>query len=99
MDNVIDLLRDLVQDTILFASESEMPYNYTEINERDLHTCISKTKDKCETVGSVCRITNDKCQLVLPKINLVNGTDNENFYYGRMADELIRYNRIKSFYF
>jgi len=37
--------------------------------------------------------------LVLPKTNLVNDTDNEVFYYGRMADELIRYNRIKSFIF
>jgi hypothetical protein len=42
---------------------------------------------------------NDKCTLVLPRENLVNGSDNEEYYYGRMADELIRYNRIKSFIF
>jgi hypothetical protein len=76
-----------------------MPYNYTNINEKDLHTCISQPIDKCLSKGSICRITNDKCQLVLPKFNLVNETDNEVFYYGRMADELIRYNRIKSFIF
>ena len=35
----------------------------------------------------------------IPKENLVNGSDNETHYYGRMADELIRYNRIKSFVF
>jgi len=102
LDTVIELLYDLVQDTIVFASESKMPYNYKNINETDLHTCISQTTDKCDTSGSICRITKDnkdKCQLVLPKINLVNGTDNELFYYGRMADELIRYNRIKSFIF
>ena len=99
LDTVVELLHDLVQDTILFASESKMPYKYTSINEKDLHTCISQTTDKCKTSGSICRITKDKCQLVLPKTNLVNGTDNELFYYGRMADELIRYNRIKSFIF
>jgi hypothetical protein len=76
-----------------------MPYKYTDINEKDIHTCISQNSDKCEMEGSICRITKDKCQLVLPKYNLVNGTDNEQFYYGRMADELIRYNRIKSFIF
>ena len=96
LDTVIELLQDLVQDTIVFASESKMPYNYENINEKDLHTCISQPIDKCV---SICRMTNDKCQLVLPKINLVNETDNEEFYYGRMADELIRYNRIKSFIF
>ena len=99
LDTVIELLHDLVQETIVFASESKMPYNYININEKDLHTCISQPIDKCESKGSVCRITNDKCQLVLPKFNLVNETDNEEFYYGRMADELIRYNRIKSFIF
>ena len=36
---------------------------------------------------------------ILPKNNLITDTDNEEFYYGRMADELIRYNRIKSFIF
>ena len=103
LDIVIELLHDLVQDTILFASESNIPYNYSNINEKDLHTCISQKNDKCvneeKSSSSICRITKDKCQLVLPKINLVNGTDNEDFYYGRMADELIRYNRIKSFIF
>ena len=99
LDTVIELLHDLVKDTIIFASESEIKYNYKDINESDLHTCISQTVDKCESKDSICRINNDKCQLVLPKINLVNGSDNEIFYYGRMADELIRYNRIKSFIF
>lgn len=103
LDTVIELLKDLVQDTIVFAESSNIQYKYSDVNEKDLHTCISQTLEKCsneeKTKGSVCRIRNDKCQLVLPKSNLVNETDNEVFYYGRMADELIRYNRIKSFIF
>jgi len=99
LDNVIKMLHDLVDNTIVFASETELPYNYTSINENELHTCISQSKEKCKINGSICRITDDKCQLVLPKENLVNRTDNETYYYGRMADELIRYNRIKSFIF
>jgi hypothetical protein len=97
LDTVIELLHDLVQETIIFA---ETPfYDYQEINEKELQTCISRTKDKCETKTSICKISNNKCQLVLPKKNLVNNTDNETFYYSRMADELIRYNRIKTFIF
>jgi hypothetical protein len=103
LDTVINLLHDLINDTIVFASASNMPYNYMSINDSDLHTCMSKTVDKCvnksNPSGSICRIANDKCQLVLPKINLVNKTDNEIIYYKRMADELIRYNRIKTFIF
>jgi len=98
LDNVIEMLHDLVDDTIVFASKSE-GYKYKDINENDIHTCISQHIDKCEVKGSVCRITGDKCTLVLPRDNLINETNNEIYYYGRMADELIRYNRIKSFIF
>jgi hypothetical protein len=98
LDKVISMLHSLVGDTIIFASKTD-GYNYKDINENDIHTCLSTANDKCEIKGSICRITNDKCTLVLPKTNLFNETDNEMFYYGRMADELIRYNRIKSFIF
>ena len=37
------------------------------------------------------------CSLVIPKNNLINDIDNEEVYYGRLADELIRYQRIKTF--
>jgi hypothetical protein len=37
--------------------------------------------------------------MVLPKKNLVTGARNDDNYYLKMADELIRYSRIKSFIF
>ena len=37
--------------------------------------------------------------LLIPKINLINNLDNENLYYNKIADELIRYKRIKMFMF
>jgi len=43
--------------------------------------------------------TNDKCSIILPKENLISKKDNELYYYEKMADELIRYNRIKTFIF
>jgi hypothetical protein len=106
LDKVVNMLHELVGDSVIFASQSD-GYDYNEINENNIHNCITSNIDndtisntnKCETSGSICRITNDKCTLILPKENLVTGTDNELFYYGRMADELIRYNRIKSFIF
>ncbi len=98
LDTVINMLQDLVGESIVFVKKSD-GYNYSNVDENAVQTCISSSKDKCETKGYVCRITNDKCSLIIPKENLVNGTDNETHYYGRMADELIRYNRIKSFVF
>jgi hypothetical protein len=40
---------------------------------------------------------NGICSLILPEKNLITENSNETIYYGRMADELIRYNRIRSF--
>jgi len=100
LDKVVEMLHDLVKDNIVFASQND-DYKYIEVSE--INTCVSLSKEKCNNEfkkkGSICKITNDKCSLVLPKVNLVNGSDNELYYYGRMADELIRYNRIKSFIF
>ena len=61
LEIVIELLQKLVKDNIIFASETNMHYKYVDINEKDIHTCLS---DKCDTEGSLCRITKDKCQLI-----------------------------------
>jgi hypothetical protein len=37
------------------------------------------------------------CGLYIPKRNLVDGSNNENNYYVRLADELLRYKRIRAF--
>ena len=41
--------------------------------------------------------TGNTCQMILPKKNLLNGNDNQNDYFGKMADELIRYSRVNSY--
>ena len=37
------------------------------------------------------------CTILLPHQNLVNGMDNRTFYYGKLADELLRYTRVRRF--
>ena len=37
------------------------------------------------------------CSIILPHKNLINGIDNRTFYYGKLADELLRYTRIRRF--
>ena len=38
-----------------------------------------------------------ECGLYIPKRNLVDGSNNENNYYVRLADEMLRYRRIRAF--
>jgi hypothetical protein len=91
--NINKLLRQLVGDKIQFIGDENY---YKIINE--VSTCIVKNEDKCKNTPNLCVVTeNGKCNLILPEKNLITNKENEPVYFGRMADELIRYNRIKSF--
>ena len=98
LNKVVEMLYELVDNNIIFSTKDQ-GFNYKTINENEIHTCMTKVKDKCNEFSGVCRITDSKCTLILPKNNLLTNSDNEKYYYERMADELIRYNRIKSFIF
>jgi hypothetical protein len=93
LKNINTLLRELVKDKIQFIGDKNY---YKFINQ--VSTCIVKDKDSCSNTPNLCVITeNGKCNLILPEKNLITNKINETIYYGRMSDELIRYNRIKSF--
>jgi hypothetical protein len=95
LDVVIDLLKDLVKDYIIFTDNNDI---FKDLEEKDVTTCNNiENNNNCS--GKLCKMTKNKCVLILPKKNLVNQTDNDKLYFSRMADELIRYNRIKSFIF
>ena len=59
---------------------------------KKLAYCFSVEK-KDSNVSNV----SDECGLYIPKRNLVDNADNEHKYYTRLADELLRYRRIRAF--
>ena len=90
--NVKQLLNDLIGETIIFSDD----YNYNLINE--ISTCIVLDQDKCSQNSPMCAFTTgNTCQMILPQKNLLNGNNNQNDYFGKMADELIRYSRVNSY--
>ena len=60
----------------------------------EISTCTTNCNDK-----KYCLIEDDTCKLILPKTHLLSNYNNKTIYFGRMADELLRYNRIKLFMF
>ena len=65
-------------------------------------TSLNKNPDKCSETKYCVKETDDegRCKLVIPKQNLLNPMhNNEVMYIARLADELIRYNRIRVFMF
>ena len=65
-------------------------------------TSLNKNPDKCSETKYCVKETDDtgRCKMVIPKRNLLNPMhNNEVMYIARLADELIRYNRIRVFMF
>ena len=93
LENINKLLRELIGKKIQFNGDK----NYYKLIQ-EVSTCLVKDKKSCSDTPNLCVVTeNGKCNLILPERNLITDKENEPIYFGRMSDELIRYNRIKSF--
>ena len=64
----------------------------------ELHEISTCTSDCAEKKYCVMK-KEGECNLIIPKKHLVSGVDNEVVYFARMADELLRYKRIRLFMF
>jgi Ca2+-binding EF-hand superfamily protein len=95
LKNVYDMLIVLVNNVIQFKGDD----TYYKLIDQ-ISTCIVKTEGECDDMPNLCTFTKKgRCNLILPRKNLVTEKDNKPIYFRRMADELIRYNRINSFMF
>jgi len=60
---------------------------------------VTSTDDKYEEKPYCITLENGEQQTLFPKRHLISGLDNDRVYFGRLADELVRYRRIRSFMF
>jgi hypothetical protein len=93
---IVEELKTLTSNYITFI---DISYDeYKSYNSDEIKSCFNniKCKDKffCEYDEE-----NKICKLKIPRINFFTNASNEENYYERLADELIRYNRIRDFIF
>jgi hypothetical protein len=93
MDSVKQKLKDLALNKVEFADNIDFD------SFKEITTCVVYQQDKCNEKNPLCMYKGKNCVLIIPSKNLIAKTDNEDFYFTRLADELIRYNHIKSFIF
>lgn len=91
MKKVIGHLKKIMEDKVQFQEiADEVLFSFEKIS------CLNSNCGEQE----YCIKTDDgKCQMIIPNKHLISGLDNENIYYGRLADELVRYKRIQLFMF
>ena len=93
-DKIIRLeyfLKKLTKNAIVFSEIQQDVLNKLD----EISTCTSK----CDNKPFCLLQDNNNCKLIIPKKHLISNIDNKKIYYGRMADELLRYNRIRIFMF
>jgi hypothetical protein len=93
LTTVENKIRDLVGDKVGFSDYS--PEALSAII--DVSTCASE-KEKCSD-KPFCITSETGCKLLVPARNLITDVSNEDMYFGRVADEIVRYSRIRSFIF
>jgi len=68
-----------------------------------IEQCLNLSEEKCKK-RSYCMLVENKddtseCKLLLSKTNLISGGDNSVEYFARLANELIKFDRIRTFIF
>ena len=102
LNNMQTLIRQLVSKYISFSDSHYSEELLKSISEITTSCITNKNPNTC-TKTKYCIKETDKegrCKLVIPRINLLNPShNNEVMYIARMADEILRYNRIRAFMF
>jgi hypothetical protein len=103
LEQMKKLLKMLGQRSIQFVEMS--PSVLKNIYEqKSALSCVTERGSSCKKYAYCFSVEaaaapseTGECGLYIPKRNLVDGSNNENNYYVRLADELLRYKRIRAF--
>ena len=82
------LLKYLLRKTVSFNDIDDDVLQ----NMDDISICTDNNQNQ-----PYCIVKNNNKRLIIPSKNLISGDDNEKLYFGRIADELLRYRRVRLF--
>ena len=94
-ENASDKLKEILSGAIDFVEINlEILDDYD-----DLLMCFGLDKQSCENTNGCSFMRENTCVLTLPKTNLFNNEDNTKLYFNKLADELIRFSKIRNYIF
>ena len=92
LEKMIEFFKKMLMDYITFSHYSK--------DIIDKITSITSCFDNSNCDESFCLKSGQfNCKLNIPQMNLINNLNNETIYYARISDEMLRFNRVKSFIF
>ena len=102
LSNLQTLIRRLISNYITFSTSHYSEELLKSMSEITTSCITNKNPNTCSKTKYCIKETDKegRCKLVIPKINILNPSqNNEIMYIARMADEILRYNRIRAFMF
>ena len=93
LKSIVSKLKALLEENVVFINFKDN--SIFELNK--IYNCIGLDGDQCSSSNNNCLLDDASCKLLIPKRNLISNEDNTKIYYYRLADELIRYPKIKDY--
>jgi len=96
---IIKLLHKIIDESVQFTGDETY---YKLVNNMSM--CVIKTSTECAAPShkSICGVTNSDingnfgCATIFPSKHLISGKNNQEVYFSKIADECLRYARIKN---
>lgn len=96
LSRIVELLKGMIAKYVGFITYSKDVLK----NIGEVSGCIYKDDSECSKKKYCMRENGGLCKLLLPERNLMYPSiDNSIAYYGKLTDEIIRYERVKLFIF
>ena len=92
LQQLIVILHSLLEPFIEFSLYSTKSIYDIE----KIFSCLNLTRGDCSSKKN-CIFSDGSCKIHIPRKNLISDNSNREIYFGRVADELIRYPRIRNF--
>ena len=92
------ILQNLMNNYVDFITYSTKPSRLLE----NISSCIGLDQEKCDAQETTCLYSTDDgiCKLQVSRMNLISRSENNrDIYFTRLADQFIRYNKIRMFIF
>ena len=100
LEKVIDILHTLLDNSVQF-----LKFQMDDLDDyEDMITCLGINKKDCgekwKSPNKHCSfMRKTTCTLILPSKNLYNDNNNSDIYFMKLADEIVRYSKIRKYLF
>ena len=92
---IVKILREISANKLEFVEYEDKLLD--QINT--VNTCLKNNTENCDSKPHCITTEDSNCKMMIPISNLLTGKNNERIYFTRMADEILRYGRIRLFLF